>query len=455
MRHRARGGGACGPRRAFASSTARAARARALGAALKSPRILLERSRDAGLCLFALALPFNLWATQAGLALAALALLGLWGICGVRPRWPVALAAPVALYLVAVVVSLLGSGEAPPDPGAALGFWTVASPFVLAAAIPDVRRLRTMLLLTGGMAILMGAYGVLQHHTGVDWFRIDAAIARPAPEAPGRFLAIGNFEAHTTYAFSLAFPAMVGLALAAEGVGGWRGGFVFTLGAAAVTAGILVSYVRSIWIGLAVGLGVLAAIRRGAALRIAVGLAVAGAIAIAAIPSLRARALSIVDPRYNAGRAYIWDRSWRMLVDHPVTGIGYGAFRDLQDAYFDPAAPAAQVPRTGAHSTYLHVAVETGLLGLVAFLWIWIRVLGRACSVHRGLAPERRLERALVAGSMAGVACFLVGSFFQESFFDGEVAFMLWFAVATMFVIEREANEPAEVKALDTSRGID
>jgi hypothetical protein len=38
---------------------------------------------------------------------------------------------------------------------------------------------------------------------------------------------------------------------------------------------------------------------------------------------------------------------------------------------------------------------------------------------------------------MAGVVCFLVGSFFQESFFDGEVAFMLWFVVGGAFALER------------------
>lgn len=391
--------------------------------------------RDAGLYLFAAALPFNLWGTQAGLGLAALSVLGRWLLLRERPRFPRELLAPAALYVAAVVLSHVASGEPLPSAEAVLGFWPVATPFVLVAAIPDERALRTMLWLAMGMAALMGLYGVVQHFTGADWFRVGAKIAREAPAAPGRFLAIGNFEAHTTYAFSLAFLALLAAAIAAEPAGSWRGRALLLFAAGAVTAGVVVSYVRSMWIGLVAGAGLVALLRRGAAARVAVGLAVAGSVTVLAVPSLRARAASILDPTYNAGRAYIWERSWRMLADHPVSGIGFGNYRRLQEAYFDPAAPALVVPRTGAHSTYLHLAVETGVLGLTAFLWIWIRFFACACALVRRRASLSRFASGFVAGATAAVGCFLVGSFFQESFFDGEVAFMLWFAVAGVWVV--------------------
>jgi O-antigen ligase len=394
--------------------------------------------RLGGLYLFALALPFNLWATQAGLLLAALGVAGRWLCFKERPSVPTALITPVALYITAIAFSLLGSGGPTPDLRTALGFWPALAPFVLVAAIPDERTLRHMFLLTLGMTVLMGAYGTLQHFTGVDYFRLGDPIVRPAPATPGRFLAIGNFEAHTTYAFSLAFPALLAMAVAAEGVGRPSRRLGLLAAALVATSGILLSYVRSIWLGLLLGIAVVAALRRGTALRAALLIAVLGALAVMLVPSLRLRALSIVDPHYNLGRSYIWDRSWQMLADHPVTGIGFGNYRSLQDAYFDPAAPPDRVPRTGAHSSYLHLAVETGVLGLTAFLWIWIRFFSVALRAHRALGKARPYARGLVAGCMAGVACFLVGSFFQESFFDGEVAFMLWFAVSAVFVVARE-----------------
>jgi O-antigen ligase len=393
--------------------------------------------REAGLYLFALALPFNLWATQAGLGLVVLALGARWAILGERPRIPMPLVAPVALYLVAIGLSHLGSGEPIPEASAALGFWPIFAPFVLAAAIPDERVLRNMLALALSMAALMGLYGVLQHFTGADYFRLEQSISRPAPATADRFIAIGNFEAHTTYAFSLAFPALLAGALAAEAGAHWLARLALSLAAGTAIAGIVVSYVRSIWIGLLFGVGAVAVLRRGRAVRIAIGLAVVAVVAVAAVPTLRARALSIVDPAYNAGRVYIWERSWRMLADHPVTGIGFGAYRVVHEAYFDPDAPPEQVPRTGAHSSYLHLAVETGVLGLVAFLWIWIRFFGWARAALQRIPPGRRFARGFMAGAMAGVVCFLVGSFFQESFFDGEVAFMLWFVVGGAFALER------------------
>jgi O-antigen ligase len=403
--------------------------------------------RAGGLYLFALALPFNLWATQAGLALAALGVVARSAIRREWPALPAPLLAPIGLFVAAVVLSQLGSGAGAPRLSDVLGFWPLLAPLVLVAAIPDERTLSNMLWMAAGMAFLMGLYGVLQHFTGADYFRIQAEIVRPAPGTPGRFLAIGNFEAHTTYAFSLAFPLLTALGLVAERVARWPSRVALLAAALAATAGILFSYVRSIWIGLLVGVTALALLRRGAAMRVALAVAAAGLVVVLAVPSLRARALSIVDPHYNAGRTYIWDRSWHMLSDHPVTGIGFGNYRRLQDAYFDPAAPAAQVPRTGAHCTYLHVAVEMGVLGLTAFLWLWIRFFPWALRTYRRLGRERRFARGFIAGSIGGVACFLVGSFFQESFYDGEVAFMLWFAVSGAFVVGREGRLGAGARA--------
>jgi putative inorganic carbon (HCO3(-)) transporter len=406
---------------------------------------------EAGLYLFALALPFNLWATQAGLGLAALALGVRWAFLGERPRIPWPLMAPVTLYLVAIGLSHLGSGERVPGLEAALGFWPVLAPFVLAAAIRDERVLRNMLTFVLSMAALMGLYGVLQHFTGVDYFRLGPSISRAAPATVGRFIGIGNFEAHTTFAFSLAFPALLAGALAAEAWAGWRTRLALTLASASAIAGIVVSYVRSIWLGLLLGVGAIAVWRRGPAVRIAIGLVAVGVVAVASVPTLRARALSVVDPAYNAGRVYIWERSWRMLVDHPVTGIGFGGYRFLHDAYFDPQAPPEQVPRTGAHSTYLHLAVETGILGLVAFLWIWVRWFRWAHGVLRRIPPARRFARGFMVGAMAAVICFLAGSFFQESFFDGEVAFMLWFVVAGAFALDRAGEAAIGPPGLDRS----
>lgn len=419
-----------------------------------------------GLYAFAVALPFNLWTMQAALGVVALALAveSLLGRArrtlaprgspdGSAPRmgapsglvavWPRALVAPVAMYVAAILLSWLGGGGAP-DLSAALGFWPVFASLVLAAAVPDARtalRLWTCVIV---MSALMGLYGVLQHFTGADVFRVHTHIARAAPLAPGRFLAIGNFETHTTYAFSLAFPALVAAAWALSDSFGRLARAAYASAAALVSAGLVFSYVRSIWLGLFAGLFVMALLRRGAALKLLVLLCVVGGLTVVAVPSLRERARSVVDVQYNVGRAYIWERSWQMLVDHPGSGIGFGRYRALQAAYFDEAAPPAEVPRTGAHSTYLHLAVELGLLGLAAFVWLWLRVFGVAFVAFRRLRSSRGApaERVLLFGGVGALACFLWGSFFQESYFDGEVAFMLWFTVATVFVGARPPAEP-------------
>jgi O-antigen ligase len=97
--------------------------------------------------------------------------------------------------------------------------------------------------------------------------------------------------------------------------------------------------------------------------------------------------------------------AWDLIVDHPWLGVGVNNYADrmLRHALEDGWTWVAVV-----HNKYLLVWAETGILGLVAFLWFLLATLcrGRAC-----WDSGDRLLALLAIGFTAGVAGQMVHMF--------------------------------------------
>ena len=86
----------------------------------------------------------------------------------------------------------------------------------------------------------------------------------------------------------------------------------------------------------------------------------------------------------------------------------------------------------GMHNNFIQLAVDTGVLGLSAWLGIWIcffRLLRQKYSSKR----EEPSDHWIVLGSMASVTAFLAGGFFESNYYDSEVAMVLFFLMALPF----------------------
>ncbi len=130
------------------------------------------------------------------------------------------------------------------------------------------------------------------------------------------------------------------------------------------------------------------------------------------------------DARPIQGRLYFYLVATRMIVDHPLIGIGYGQygvrFWEYADALqSDPKSKVFNfiledvggIRADQAHNEYLQMAAETGLIGLAAFFFLLVVFFGRLRNDFRN--PELAEERLVLAGIGAGVAYLLVDSLFS------------------------------------------
>jgi len=191
------------------------------------------------------------------------------------------------------------------------------------------------------------------------------------------------------------------------------------------------------WLGtLAATLVVVAALnRRRLALRVggaaALVLGLVSALAIAGILPERLNPL-----RQTGGfRLDLWQSSLQMVLDHPVLGIGLDNFAYLYQQVYLREGAAAEPNLSHPHNWLLHVWLELGLVGLIAFCWLLVRFWFRARA-----ALSRTDTRWLVAGAGGAMADLLIHGFIDNSYFLVDLAFVFWLCLALVAVVRTDVR---------------
>jgi len=108
----------------------------------------------------------------------------------------------------------------------------------------------------------------------------------------------------------------------------------------------------------------------------------------------------------NAERRAHWGAAIRMFLDLPLTGIGAGEFTPEYRQYTPEWR--FRVSQGHAHNGYLHLAAESGLPGLLAFV-AWCALVSTALAA-RILRPRTGPEFGMAVGAIATFVAFMVHS---------------------------------------------
>jgi O-antigen ligase len=158
---------------------------------------------------------------------------------------------------------------------------------------------------------------------------------------------------------------------------------------------------------LLVGLIIVAILGVGASSRLQERL---GELAGSAI-SLGTTSQTVLDPTAQL-RVDSWREALRIWGDNPLLGTGYGAYQ-TQQTFVEEESHAA----TGSDASLLNVAATTGILGLLAFLFL-IWQIGRAAWQTR--------QELMSLGLLAAGTGLLVHSIFVNSLFFAPLTLLLF-----------------------------
>lgn len=204
-------------------------------------------------------------------------------------------------------------------------------------------------------------------------------------------------------------------------------------------AGIYFSYTRCIWIGAAAGLGVLAYLTFSYRVRLVVmggAMAVALLVATFAWDSLvsfdggRSADATRDSTSMRASFTYV---SYKMLLDHPVVGCGFGQYLSAKDAYLADRSTSMQLDHIREqlhHITPLSIMVETGLVGLglyLAMLVGWARAAWKLWQATE--APEWIRAHGLLM--LATLMAYFASALFQPVGHMNIVHMVMFFLAGT------------------------
>ncbi|MCA9519613.1 MAG: O-antigen ligase family protein [Myxococcales bacterium] len=412
-------------------------------APLSAASVWPDRLAWFSLVVFAAALPLNLVTVQFALGLVAVSIV--WRAL-LRGAWPLSRTAldwPFAAYLTAIGVSWIASPYGITSYWAATSFWVLIAYYVVRFGVPDRRVVRAI-----AIAFLIGSaiaalYGVVQHFTKFYLYLPGAHPHIRQPVSGTKFVALGAFHRHTTFAFVAMFSVTLSVSLLLERGHSWWLRALYLGCAALGTFSIFYSHARAVWFALGAALFVVGAShgRRALVLIIIAGLfGTAGAAASSEAVRGKFRTLFEWNYKSNQDRAFAWRHTLRMVRDYPLTGIGYGNFTAVTHDYFDQERPNFAF-RCHAHNNYLHLLAEIGPLGLAAFLWIWVVLLRSGWRAYRRLPTnEGDFGRPFVRAALGSYVGVLVGSTTQDPFFIGSIVFTLWLFAGIVHVLEADAS---------------
>ena len=250
------------------------------------------------------------------------------------------------------------------------------------------------------------ASGLLQAGLGIYQFGLRGEGPDEFAILGGRFYrSYGTFEQPNPFGgyMGLIWPVALGVALygvsrSAHSV--LRSAYWVAGGVAALAfAALVLSWSRGAWLGAAAaGVVVLVVALRRPAISLAALLAaalLALALNVAGLlpESIRARltdftqqfssfdvrGVNVNDANYSViERLAHWQAAQNMIVDRPWLGVGFGNYPAVYDQHRAMKWPNAL---GHAHTYYLYVWAEIGLLGLVAYALLWLIVIARTLSL--------------------------------------------------------------------------
>lgn len=339
---------------------------------------------------------------------------------------------PGVLLLVAATVSVFVS----PDIKAALGIWKayfiepILFMIVVANVIKDKKQFRNMIWSLGIAGAWISILGVVQYLTG---------LGIPAPwheEGARRITSLYEY------------PNAVGLFLAP----------VLTL-----LLGIIITQVKffkpkNIWwfilIILLALFAVLASVSEGAWLAIAAGvtfcflftrfrkiflvLLVVLVLLVFAIPQARDYVLPIITFQDVSGdvRLVMWQGTWNLLKARPFEGAGLAGFSILYEQFrLIKHTEFLMYP----HNILLNFWAETGLIGLIAIVWIIIKYFWEGIKLIKAKVEDYQYAIIL----MGVMVAILVYGIVDAPYFKNDLSVMFWLWLVMLVLVGRLSRSEA------------
>lgn len=389
------------------------------------------------------------WDNTYSLAMAALALGFLW-LGSLRGRgagridiraigfWPI-------VFAVVSMASAFWSQNA--DDSFRFLFFFITCILFVAACVSSVDSEKKLYVLTLGCAaglIICSVYGFYQNFViGIPASGSFTDLSLNAT-MPGRVYSF--FDNPNTFANVLVFFAPLMLTLTIYAPKKWTKA-VFAFAFIVAVGALLMTYSRGAWLAFAVSIAIVVMLLRPRLIPFFVVLVI---VMIPLLPeSIFNRLITIFvggDSSINS-RAYIYTAMYELIKDHPLTGVGLGAaaVKKIADygGYYQ-----AHFPFIHAHSIYMEIWAESGIMAIVSFILTIFFALkkGVTTTLRSG---KNGLLKGVGAGCVGGIAGAMVFGITDYAWYYPRVMVFFWLLMAMVYTAAKLCNHTGKPESIE------
>jgi len=135
-------------------------------------------------------------------------------------------------------------------------------------------------------------------------------------------------------------------------------------------------------------------------------------------------------------RLCMWKSGAAMVKDYPL-GVGLNNVEKVYMKYRRLEMPEHRQNEAHLHNNFVQIAVERGIPGLLAFIWLWIVFFRSAWQVYR---KNTGWAKVAVLGGILGLTGFHIAGIFEYDFGTSMVMMNVWM-VAGMIFSARQNDE--------------
>ena len=282
----------------------------------------------------------------------------------------------------------------------------------------------------GLSAAIVVAYGFFQYTFGIDTSEMKWVDGEAFPELRKRVFSTWENPNILAAYLDIVICVLLGLLAKLEDKTTriWLGGAIV-----ACLACLAMTYARGAFLTIVVilaGYGIL----RDKRILLAVIMVIAGILLLDPVLLERMKTAFSVADTSSEMRIAMWESTVQMIMDHPVLGIGWGAYWMVYPLY-DTYIVDGSVTLVHAHNIYLNYPAEIGLLGGAAFFVYFFKSMSVAL-FNRRVLPNKAMEGLLLGLGLALVSVALNGVT-DDVLFNIPSSMLLWLMCGLIFVIRR------------------
>lgn len=210
--------------------------------------------------------------------------------------------------------------------------------------------------------------------------------------------------------------------------------FIMATGIMLLTIGL--TYSRGGWLGLMVAIIVFLLLTSIKTLLLLIPIGALGILFSPASILQRIKTIGNLQDSSNFYRYNLWSMSLNILRDFWYSGLGIGYlpfFRKISPLYLGPIAPYH------THNTFLQVAVETGIVGLIIFAGLTLTLIKTAISVI--LQTKSKFIKIFTASYTAGLSGILLHGLVEHILYNPKIIITFWLIIGMITGLYRIHQE--------------